>query len=66
MSEIEVTDVQTPTMTKEVYLGFFRFKGHKDWQTTKTFDTPKECMEALDDIWSDQIDVKTAKVVLPV
>lgn len=67
MSEITITEVETPAMTKEVYIGFYRFKGQKDWQTTtKTFDNPKDCMEALDDIWSEYIDIKTAKVVLPV
>lgn len=66
MCEIEITDIETPVMLKEVYIGFYRFKGQKKWQTTGTFDNPKDCMELLDDIWSDDIDVKIAKAKLPI
>ena len=66
MSELEITEIETPDMVKEVYVGFYRFKGKRRWETAGTFESMRECMEALDDIWGQDIDVKTGKVKLPI
>jgi hypothetical protein len=66
MSDVEIIEISVPDMIKEVYVGFYRFKGRRKWEVTGTFENIRECMEALDDIWGDDIDVKTAIVKLPI
>ena len=61
---LQITNVETPSKDLEQYVGFYRFKGQRKWQTSGCFDNQRECMEVLDDIWSEDIEVKMAKVNL--